>query len=161
MTGSKGKSTVASAIWHVLSKCRTKALLGGNITVSPLDFLDQTGPDVPVVLELSSWQLGDLHGMGILKPVVAVLTAIFPDHLNYYGSMEAYVADKRVIYEGQDGHCYTVCSADQDWGRSFAQGTRAKVLWYSEGPSPHCRRRKQGGCSQDDGDPRPGIPAGP
>ncbi len=132
VTGSKGKSTVASAIWHVLSKCRTKALLGGNITVSPLDFLDQTGPDVPVVLELSSWQLGDLHGMGILKPVVAVLTAIFPDHLNYYGSMEAYVADKRVIYEGQDGHCYTVCSADQDWGRSFAQGTRAKVLWYSE-----------------------------
>jgi len=132
VTGSKGKSTVASAIWHVLSKYDKKALLGGNITVSPLDFLDQTGPDVPVVLELSSWQLGDLHGMGILKPVVAVITAIFPDHLNYYGSMEAYVADKRVIYEGQDKDCYTVCSADQAWGRSFAQETRAHVLWYSQ-----------------------------
>jgi UDP-N-acetylmuramoylalanine--D-glutamate ligase len=134
VTGSKGKSTVASAIWYVLSQYHEKALLGGNISVSPLDFLDETGPDVPVVLELSSWQLGDLHNMGILKPKVAVLTTIFPDHLNYYDSMEAYVADKRVIYEDQDEHCYTICSADQDWGRSFARETRAQVLWYSEKP---------------------------
>ncbi len=126
VTGSKGKSTVASAIWYVLSQYHEKALLGGNISVSPLDFLDETGPDVPVVLELSSWQLGDLHNMGILRPKVAVLTAIFPDHLNYYDSMEAYVADKRVIYEGQDEHCYTICSADQDWGRSFVRGRLAR-----------------------------------
>lgn len=136
VTGSKGKSTVASAIWHVLSKHYEHALLGGNITVSPLDFLDQTTPDTPVVLELSSWQLGDLHGMGILKPVVAVITAIFPDHLNYYSSMEAYVADKRVIYESQDKNCYTVCCADQEWGLSFAKETRALVLWYTERTLP-------------------------
>ena len=41
VTGSKGKSTVASAIWHVLSQAGKTALLGGNITVSPLDFLDR------------------------------------------------------------------------------------------------------------------------
>lgn len=134
VTGSKGKSTVASAIWHVLSQAGKTALLGGNITVSPLDFLDKTAPDVPVVLELSSWQLGDLRGMGLLKPQIAVLTTILPDHLNYYGSMDAYVADKRVIYQAQDETCYTICNADQNWGRSFAQETRATVLWYSEKP---------------------------
>jgi UDP-N-acetylmuramoylalanine--D-glutamate ligase len=153
VTGSKGKSTVASAIWHVLSKHRWKSLLGGNITVSPLDFLDETGPDVPVVLELSSWQLGDLRTMGILKPMVAVITAIFPDHLNYYGSMEAYVADKRVVYEGQDEHCYTICSADQDWGSSFAKETRAQVLWYSERPLAELGRGefRGGWLAHDDG----------
>jgi len=61
VTGSKGKSTVATAIWHVLSRNMPKALLGGNITVSPLDFLQETSEEVPVVLELSSWQLGDLR----------------------------------------------------------------------------------------------------
>jgi len=134
VTGSKGKSTVASAIWHVLSQAGKTALLGGNITVSPLDFLDKTAPDVPVVLELSSWQLGDLRGLGLLKPQVAVLTTILPDHLNYYSSMEEYVADKRVIYQAQDAACSTICNADQSWGRSFAQETRAAVLWYSEKP---------------------------
>ena len=132
VTGSKGKSSVASAIWYTLNGSGKKALLGGNITVSPLDFLDATAPDVPVVLELSSWQLGDLRGRALLKPEVAVLTAIYPDHLNYYGTMEAYVADKRVIYERQDASTWTVCCADQDWGRSFASETRGKVLWYSE-----------------------------
>lgn len=134
VTGSKGKSTVATAIWHGLTHAGKTALLGGNITVSPLDFLDKTGPDVPVVLELSSWQLGDLRGRGLLKPKIAVLTTILPDHLNYYGSMDAYVADKRVIYQEQDETCVTICNADQDWGRLFAQETRAAVLWYSEKP---------------------------
>ncbi len=154
VTGSKGKSTVASAIWHVLSKHYEHALLGGNITISPLDFLDQTAPDTPVVLELSSWQLGDLHGMGILKPVVGVITAIFPDHLNAYGSMEAYVADKRVIYESQDKGCYTVCCADQEWGRSFAKETRAQVLWYSERTLPALTEGEMlGGWLAKDGGP--------
>ncbi len=160
VTGSKGKSTVASAIWYVLSQYHEKALLGGNITVSPLDFLDEAESGVPVVLELSSWQLGDLHNMGILRPKVAVLTAIFPDHLNYYDSMEAYVADKRVIYEGQDEHCYTICSADQDWGRSFARETRAQVLWYSEKPSAELTEGdSQGGWLAHDGGGR--VMAGP
>ena len=134
VTGSKGKSTIASAIWHVLFQNNKKALLGGNITVSPLDFLDKTDAQVPVVLELSSWQLGDLRGTGLLKPSVAVLSDILPDHLNYYDSMDAYVSDKRVIYESQDENCWTVCNADQKWGHAFAEETLAQVLWYSERP---------------------------
>ncbi|HSV56667.1 MAG TPA: hypothetical protein VLH39_06105, partial [Magnetospirillaceae bacterium] len=49
VTGSKGKSTTASALAHALSASR-KTFLGGNITVSPLDFLDEVRPDTPVVL---------------------------------------------------------------------------------------------------------------
>ncbi|HWP67739.1 MAG TPA: Mur ligase family protein, partial [Rectinemataceae bacterium] len=98
VTGSKGKSSTASAIHHGFRHSGTDSLLGGNITVSPLSFLDETGADRPVVLELSSWQLADMRGLGVLKPKVAVLTAIMPDHMNYYSSMEEYVADKRLIY---------------------------------------------------------------
>ena len=57
VTGSKGKSSVASAIHHILSKSGLPVFLGGNITVSPLTFLDRCGSEDPVVLELSSWQL--------------------------------------------------------------------------------------------------------
>ncbi len=69
VTGSKGKSSVSSAIHFVLNEQgqtpRRKAWLGGNIAISPLSFLDELGEEDDVVLELSSWQLGDLRGRGL------------------------------------------------------------------------------------------------
>jgi len=132
VTGSKGKSSTASAIHHGFIESGIDAFLGGNITVSPLDFLGETAPDKPVVLELSSWQLADMRGMGVLKPKVAVITAIMPDHMNYYSSMEEYVADKRLIYADQDGSDFTICDLDSPWGLSFASETKGQVLFYSE-----------------------------
>jgi UDP-N-acetylmuramoylalanine--D-glutamate ligase len=58
VTGSKGKSTTASAIAFGLARVFPESKLGGNITVSPLAFLDELAPDAPVVLELSSCSLG-------------------------------------------------------------------------------------------------------
>ncbi|HOZ71108.1 MAG TPA: UDP-N-acetylmuramoyl-L-alanine--D-glutamate ligase [Spirochaetales bacterium] len=130
VTGSKGKSTTATAMAWMLKAGGLDAYLGGNITVSPLGFLDSATADSVVVLELSSWQLGDLRGSGVLKPSVAALTRIVPDHLDRYGTMEAYVADKRLIYADQDSSDWTVFDLDDPYGRSFAAETGASVLGY-------------------------------
>ena len=130
VTGSKGKSSTVSAIHYGLEQAGFKAFLGGNITVSPLTFLEETNEKTPVVLELSSWQLADLRGRGILKPFVSVLTTIVPDHQNWYGNMESYVADKKLIYADQTNDDFTICKYD-DWGKVFASETKGKVIWYS------------------------------
>ncbi|MDR0589638.1 MAG: UDP-N-acetylmuramoyl-L-alanine--D-glutamate ligase [Spirochaetaceae bacterium] len=150
VTGSKGKSSTAAAIQWVLQEGRNRGLLpgrsyfGGNITRSPLTFLDSLNREDDVVLELSSWQLGDLKGRmrmdggpsrALLKPRCAVITAIMPDHLNRYGTMENYVADKRIIYQGQDREDATI-AADDDWGRSFLRETPGRSLVYGENPLP-------------------------
>ena len=132
MSGSKGKSSTVSAIHYGLCQAGFKAFLGGNITVSPLTFLEQTDETTPVVLELSSWQLADLRGRGVLKPKISVLTKIVPDHQNWYGGMEPYVADKKLIYADQTPDCFTLCNADDGWGKVFAAETKAKVVWYGE-----------------------------
>jgi UDP-N-acetylmuramoylalanine--D-glutamate ligase len=131
VTGSKGKSSTASALYYGFKEAGKEAFLGGNITVSPLDFIDRANKDTPVVLELSSWQLADMRGMGVLKPKVAILTAIMPDHMNRYSSMDEYVADKRLIYADQDQDDITICGADDAWGESFARESKARVLRYS------------------------------
>ncbi len=136
ITGSKGKSTTVSAIKHGFDSAGMKSLLGGNITVSPLSFLGETGPDIPVTLELSSWQLADLKGLGVLKPRISAITSIMPDHQNYYGSMEAYVADKRIIYAEQGKGDFTLCSRDDGWGLSFASETPAKPVFFSGATLP-------------------------
>lgn len=130
VTGSKGKSSTVSAIHHGLKAAGFKAFLGGNITVSPLSFLEETDATTPVVLELSSWQLADLRGRGILKPKIALITTIVPDHQNWYNSMEDYVADKKLIYADQGSNQWTICGADC-WGDVFAAETKGKVIRYS------------------------------
>jgi UDP-N-acetylmuramoylalanine--D-glutamate ligase len=145
VTGSKGKSSTASALCWVLTEARQRGLLsgraylGGNITRSPLSFLEALEPGDDVVLELSSWQLGDLggktrpNGEALLKPRAAVITAIMADHQDRYGSMEAYVADKRVIAAGQ-GKGDVLVVPDDPWGRSFIR--EARPLVYAGAPLP-------------------------
>jgi UDP-N-acetylmuramoylalanine--D-glutamate ligase len=132
VTGSKGKSFTASAIHFTLQEAARMegrgAFLGGNITVSPLIFLDKLTPADDVVLELSSWQLGDLP-QGLLKPRAAVITAIMPDHLDRYGAMDLYIADKRVIYKAQDKADATIAGGD-NWGKSFLSETKGRAYVY-------------------------------
>jgi len=135
VTGTKGKSGTSSALHWILSKDRKagKAYLGGNITVSPLTFLEELTEADDVVLELSSFQLGDIKnnvnadGSPLLKPAAAILTPIMHDHLDRYASMEEYVDDKKNIYRGQDADCVTV-AGDDDWGRIFLSETKARKL---------------------------------
>jgi UDP-N-acetylmuramoylalanine--D-glutamate ligase len=131
VTGSKGKSTTASAIVFGLARVFPDARLGGNITVSPLAFLDDLAPAAPVVLELSSWQLGDLKGRGLLTPVVSVFTLILPDHMDKYASMVEYVADKTVIFQEQGPAENAIFNLDDPWQRGFPAQTRARPFFYS------------------------------
>lgn len=147
VTGSKGKSSTVSAIHYGLTQAGFTTFLGGNITVSPLTFLDETNENTPVVLELSSWQLADLRGRKSLKPKIAVITKIVPDHQNWYHSMDKYVEDKKLIYADQSSEDYTILDADDDgyltesespvkgitcWGDLFASETKGTVLRYSK-----------------------------
>ena len=143
VTGTKGKSCTASALHRILDNAHNslkthkgKAYLGGNITVSPLTFIDELGEDDDVVLELSSFQLGDLKdkknkdGGALLKPAAAVITSIMSDHLDRYASMAEYVDDKKNIYRGQDSNCVTV-AGDDSWGKIFRDETNGRPLVYS------------------------------
>src|SRR3989338_5976444 len=101
ITGTRGKTTVAHMIFHVLQAAGRRAHLGGNIRgVSTLAMLPQIQKGDIAVLELDSWQL---QGFGDLKtsPHVAVFTNIMPDHLNYYSDMDAYFSDKANIFNFQ------------------------------------------------------------
>ncbi len=132
VTGSKGKSSTVKALHYGLQKLGYKSFLGGNITVSPLSFIEETSEETPVVLELSSWQLSDLRNSNLLKPKIAIITPIMPDHLNWYGTMDKYVADKKLIYKNMDENDFLICNNDDGWGKIFAEETKAKVFWYSE-----------------------------
>ncbi|MEN1727526.1 MAG: UDP-N-acetylmuramoyl-L-alanine--D-glutamate ligase [Pseudomonadota bacterium] len=88
VTGSKGKSTTASLMAHLLRANGQQVVLAGNIGVPLLDHLDSDF-DV-MVAELSSYQLADLEGLLSL----GLITRLFPEHLDWHGSEAAYYGCK-------------------------------------------------------------------
>jgi UDP-N-acetylmuramoylalanine--D-glutamate ligase len=140
VTGTKGKSTTASAIHHILRSTEPRALLGGNITVSPLGYISSGAGtpqrDPPIVLELSSWQLADLRGRGVLHPEVALITNILRDHQNHYASMEDYIADKMVILEAQKSGAKAIVNHDDPRLSRCTGAPGVTVLPFSSSPLP-------------------------
>lgn len=128
VTGSKGKSTTATALHHIIASVDPRARLGGNIAISPLTFLEQIEPGAPVILELSSWQLADLRGRGLLRPRVSTVTNLLWDHMNSYPDQQAYAADKAVVLEGQTSSDWALLPST-GWGPWFAQRGLARKAW--------------------------------
>ena len=99
VTGTKGKSTTSTMLHHVLSACSgKKTLLLGNIGKPCLDYYGEMTEDTIAVFELSCHQL--FHTK--VSPHVAVLLNIFEEHLDYYKTMERYVAAKHAIAKYQE-----------------------------------------------------------
>lgn len=86
VTGTKGKSTTATLIQHLLKGHFSDVLLAGNIGTPPFGMMDSISPDTIIVYEMSSHQLEQTQ----VSPHIAVMLNIFQEHLDHYPSYEAY-----------------------------------------------------------------------
>jgi UDP-N-acetylmuramoylalanine--D-glutamate ligase len=96
ITGSNGKSTVTTLLYHMARAAGNETLAGGNLGEPALDLLSVQNPDL-YVLELSSFQLLRTES---LAAAVAVLLNITPDHLDWHRSEKEYRDSKYRIYKG-------------------------------------------------------------
>jgi len=130
VTGTRGKSTTSSLIYEFLKTKFPNAKLGGNIKISPLNFIEELDGKSPVVLELSSWQCNSLKEVQI-SPEVAVVTNIMVDHLNTYPDFESYVADKALIFAYQKPGDLVVLNKDNDYTVEFSKFAKGDIRWFS------------------------------
>jgi UDP-N-acetylmuramoyl-L-alanine---L-glutamate ligase len=91
VTGTKGKSTTSALLAHLLRAGGHRTALTGNIGQPLLELID--GEADYWVVELSSYQTRDVARSGV-RPGIAVVTNVFPEHLDWHGGEERYVADK-------------------------------------------------------------------
>ena len=100
ITGTKGKSTTTSLIYHLLKSSGRKAILVGNIGIPCFDKIEEIESDSIIVYELSAHQLEYVHN----SPRVGVLLNIFEEHLDHFGTMQRYAEAKLNImrYMGEE-----------------------------------------------------------
>lgn len=105
ITGTKGKSTVTSLIYHILKENGKDCRLAGNIGIPVFDIAEGMTEDTLVVCELSCHQLEYMT----VSPACAVFLNLFEEHLDHYGTMENYRKAKKNIYiHQQDGDCLLI-----------------------------------------------------
>jgi len=111
ITGSNGKTTTTSLIYHLLQQAGLNVGLGGNIGKSYAYQVATESHDI-YVLELSSFQLDNVYDF---KADIAIITNITPDHLDRYGyKMENYVKAKfRITRNMSSDDCFIFCSDDE------------------------------------------------
>ena len=96
ITGTKGKSTTATLTHLMLTKSGVDAGLAGNVGLAPLEIADRH----PVVIfELSSYQTADMSFL----PDIAALTNLYPEHVDWHGSVERYFTDKLHLIDRDGG----------------------------------------------------------
>jgi UDP-N-acetylmuramoylalanine--D-glutamate ligase len=98
ITGTNGKTTTSELLGAMFRAADLPVAVAGNVG-RPLTGLDETlEEDTWIVCELSSFQLEDMHR---LRPRIAVLLNLEPDHLDRHGSYDAYREAKLRIFENQ------------------------------------------------------------
>ena len=131
VTGSKGKSTTATLIAKTLDAASIPNVLVGNIGTACLDLVESAVSNRPVVVfELSSYQTHDLT----LGPTVAVITRLFPEHLDWHGGVDAYYRDKLRIAATQRPDDVTIWNASDPELIRRAPFGPAKHVPYGDGP---------------------------
>ncbi len=110
ITGSNGKTTTTSLIYHMMQKAGLNVGLAGNIGNSFAYQVAECNYDY-YVIELSSFQL---DGIYTFKPDIAILLNITPDHLDRYDyKMQNYVESKfRITQNLSEDDCFIFCSDD-------------------------------------------------
>lgn len=108
VTGSNGKSTVTTLLYHMCRAAGRNVLAGGNLGKPALDLLAEETPDV-FVLELSSFQLQRTEA---LPAEVAVLLNVTPDHLDWHADEDEYRSAKYRVY--REARTAVVNRADEE-----------------------------------------------
>ena len=128
VTGSKGKSTTTTLVHHLLTTAGIPCGFGGNMGI-PVQGLEHASQ---YVIEFSSFQCHYLH----TSPRVSVLTALFPEHLDWHGSLEAYYADKLKLIQNSE---VVIANGDDETVRAelTQRFPELPVIWVGEGEEWH------------------------
>ena len=134
VTGTKGKSTTTALLAHLLRAAGLRTALAGNIGLPLLELANETVD--AWAIELSSYQTRDVADSGA-HPRIAIVTNVYPEHLDWHGSEQRYVEDKlALLTEAKPG--IAVLNAEDATLASLSLPD-SDIRWYGDERGWHLR----------------------
>src|SRR6266436_2576187 len=128
ITGTNGKTTTTALVAHLLRVAGLRAEVAGNIGRPLVDIALGGDRYQWLAVEVSSFQL---HDSPNFAPDVGILTNLAPDHLDRYPSVEAYYADKRLLFRNATDRSVWVLNGDDPAVQDLAHGVKGRRLAFS------------------------------
>ncbi|MCM3078446.1 MULTISPECIES: UDP-N-acetylmuramoyl-L-alanine--D-glutamate ligase [Brevibacillus] len=110
ITGSNGKTTTTTLVGLIMKEARIEAMIGGNIGTVLCGLAETATADQWLVAELSSFQLA---GTASFRPRIGVLMNLYPAHLDYHHSIDAYLEAKMNMFANQTADDIAILPLDQ------------------------------------------------
>ncbi len=132
VTGSKGKSTTSTLIHLMLDAAGHDAFLIGNIGKPSLDYVEESSRNTVFVMEMSSYQLMDI----VRSPHIAVITSFFPEHLDYHGSVDAYMEAKKHITKFQNTDDVVFFNGQSEGAKEIAHASDGNKIPFTPNDAP-------------------------
>ena len=128
ITGSNGKTTTTTIIYEFLKAAGFPVHLAGNIGYPLCSQIDDIKKGDVIVAEISSHQLVNLDKF---KVDVAVLTNLYPVHLDFFGTYEKYKMNKLRIFNNQDEKCVAILNKGDENVYELTKNLKAKKEYFS------------------------------
>ncbi len=146
VTGTNGKTTTTSLLGHMFATAGLPVQVLGNIGTAMTTVADRIEPDVEVVVEVSSFQLEDVHQF---RPASAILLNLTQDHLDRHGTMEHYLEIKARVFANQQSGDVAVINADDPLVASVGHQLSEReggpqVIWFSTRGMSDAQSRLEG-----------------
>lgn len=133
ISGTNGKTTTTALVGAIMRQTGQQVHVAGNIGVGMLEEFRRGGPEDIYVIECSSFQLEDTRDF---CPTAAALINITPDHIDWHGSMEAYVKAKGNLLRNMQPNESYVMNIDDPRLREISNTMEAKAIPISLTQSP-------------------------
>ena len=128
ITGSNGKTTTTTLLFHMLNQDKKKPLIAGNIGTVASGVAEKATSKNVIVTELSSFQL---KGTVTFRPRIAIITNLYEAHLDYHGSVEDYTASKLKVTQNQTNEDYFIYNTDQPALAAYAAKSKAQLIPFT------------------------------
>ncbi|MEK7463207.1 MAG: UDP-N-acetylmuramoyl-L-alanine--D-glutamate ligase [Patescibacteria group bacterium] len=127
ITGTKGKTTIATLIYRIIRAAGKKTFLAGNIGKPMTDIINDIDKNTIAILELSSFQLQDLR----VSPHISVVLDITPDHQDAHKNFKEYVEAKSNIAKHQNKNNIVIFSKSNQYSVYIANKSAGKKIGIS------------------------------
>ena len=129
ITGTNGKTTTTIMLGTLLHTLNPDNGYVGNMGIPLCDyFLDHDGEEVSLAIEIAALQL---IGCPSFHPFVSVIMNLTPDHVDYFGSVDAYYRAKTLIYKNQDEKDYFIRNVDDENILKYCTDVKCNVIDFS------------------------------
>jgi UDP-N-acetylmuramoylalanine--D-glutamate ligase len=128
ITGTNGKTTTTALVAHLLRVAGLRAETAGNIGRPLVDIALGSDRYQWLAVEVSSFQL---HDSPHFAPEIGILTNLAPDHLDRYASVEAYYADKQLLFRNAGPDHLWVLNGDEPAVLELADGAPGRRALFS------------------------------